>query len=629
MREMSILLWVKKAVILLLCESEEQKLGSKEKLAKAFSIKKIKEIALKIEQSKVAGKVYGLIGKIPIIKKVHNLSLKKRRVIFTSVFLAALLGATTAVSGYIQGDSEALTYTEYTVKKGDVTVAISGDGTVEPIDQYSVISLVEGDVLTDTFKEGDEVSEGAILYTVDSSDMEKTLEKANISYEKSQMSYNDSLDAYKGLTVTAPISGRVSEIKVEKGDSVSNGAQVATIVDDAYLTAKVSFGTTDADSLYVGQSVDVTVENTFEKLSGTISKIYSSKRVLDGYIEVKDVEVTVENPGALNSGTFVTVNAGGVDCYEGAALEGNTEKIVTTKTSGLVTKVIASEGEYLSKGDAILNLTNDSADDDLKTSALSLKESELSYESSQDQLDEYTITAPISGTIIEKDVKAGDTLESNSSSSTTLCVIADMSVMTLTIDVDELDIAQMKEEQEVTITADALSGQSFTGYVDNIGILGTSSDGVTTYPVKIVINDAGDLWPGMNVTAEIVVNSAKDVLSVPVSAVNRGNTVLVKGAEGSEGVNQTSAPDGAKYVQIEIGLNDESYIEVTKGLSEGDVVLVPVVQSSGTEDTSQQQTMGGMGGMGGGMGGGMSGPPPSGGGGGGGGGNSSSSKSGN
>lgn len=585
----------------------------KEKMIKAISIKNIKEIALKIEQSKAAGKAYKVIGKIPVIKKIHSLSLKKRRIIFASVFLAALLGLTTGVSGYIKGDTEELTYTEYNVTKGDVTVAISGEGTVEPIDQYSVISLVEGDVLEDTFKEGDTVSKGALLYKIDSSDMEKTLEKANISYEKSQMDYQDSLEAYRGLSVTAPITGRVADILVEKGDSVSSGTKIATIVDDTYLTAKVSFGSSDAASLYVGQSADVTVENTFEKLSGTISKIYSSKRVLDGYIEAKDIEVTVKNPGALDSGTFVTVNAGGVDCYEGAELEGNTEKIVTAKTSGLVSKLVASEGEYLNRGDAIVQLVNDSASDNLKSSQLSLRESQLSYESSQDQLDEYSITAPISGTVIEKDVKAGDTLESNTSASTTLCVIADMSVMTFTIDVDELDIAQMKEGQEVSITADALSNQTFTGYIDNIGILGTSTDGVTSYPVKIVINDAGDLWPGMNVSAEIVVNSAEDVLRVPVSAVNRGNTVLVKGAEGTEGVDQTGAPAGAQYVQIEAGLNDESYIEVTKGLSEGDIVLVPVVQSSGEEDTSGQQMM-----PGGGMSGGMSGPPPDAGGGGGG-----------
>lgn len=580
----------------------------KGKIGTVFSKASITKLAEKIENSKGAAILGGVIGKIPGLKKLNKISLKKKRIVYTSVFLVAVIGATTAVSGYFMGDTEALSYTEYDVAKGDVTVAISGEGTVAPNDQYSVISLVEGDVLSDTFKEGDVVSKGAILYSIDSSDMQKTLEKANISYEKSAIDYADSVDAYNGLTVTAPIAGRITDLLVAKGDSVSSGTKIATIVDDNYLTAKVSFSSTDVSSLSVGESVDVTVENTFEKLSGTISKIYSSTRVLDGYIEVTDVEVTIKNPGALESGTYVTVDAGGIDCYDGAALEGNTEKIITAKTSGLVSKIVASEGEYLSKGDAIVNLTNDSAGDSLKTSQLSLRESQLSYESSQEQLNEYSITAPISGTIIEKDVKAGDTLESSSAGSTTLCVIADMSVMTFTIDVDELDIAQLKEKQEVSITADALSDTKFTGYVDNIGILGTSTDGVTSYPVTIVINDAGDLWPGMNVSAEIVVDSAKDVLTVPVSAVNRGNTVLVKGAAGTKGIDQTNAPDGAKYVQIEMGLNDESNIEVTKGLSEGDVVLVPVVKSTVTDTTSTTQSTQ----MGGGMGGGT---PPSGGGG--------------
>lgn len=574
-----------------MCESEEQKLSLREKDKITISVKNLKNLALKMENSGAAAKAGKVIDKIPVVKRVNGLSLKKRRIIFTSVFLAAVIGLTTAVSGYFMGDAEALTYTEYEVSKGDVSVTISGSGTVEPNEQYNVVSLVEGDVLEDTFKEGDTVTEGALLYKVDSSDMEKTLEKANISYEKSSMSYQNSLESYNGLNVSAPIDGRITEILVEKGGSVQNGTKIATIVDDTWLTAKVSFGANDIGSLSVGQFVDVTVENTFEVLSGTISRISNSKRVMDGYIEVTDVEVTVKNPGALESGIFVTVNAGGIDCYEGAALEGSTEKIVTAKTSGLVSKIVASEGQYLSRGDTIIKLTSDSADDDLKSSELSLRESMLSYESTQEQLDEYSITAPISGTVIEKDVKAGDTLESSNNTSTTLCVIADMSVMKFTIDVDELDIASLKEGQEVNITADALSNKQFTGYVNNIGLLGTSTDGVTSYPVEIVINDGGDLWPGMNVTAEIVVNSVQNVLKIPVSAVNRGNTVLVKGAEGGEGIDQTAAPSGAKYIRVELGLNDESYIEITNGLSEGDIVLVPVIQSSGDEEEAEKSVV--------------------------------------
>lgn len=578
-------------------ESEVRELKLKEGFHSKISIETIKGMAFRLENSKAAVKLEAIIGKIPILKKLNNLSIKKKRAVFTAILLVIVVGAYSVVSGLFMGESQALEYTEYEVSKGNVTVSISGSGTVEPIRQYDVVALVEGEVLEDTFNEGDTVEKGQLLYKIDSSDMEKTLEKANISYEKSQMSYQSSQDAYNGLTVTAPIAGRVTEIYVEKGDNVSSGSKIAAVVDDTYLTAKVPFNVNDIGNLYNGQSVTVTVENTFEQLSGTITKIYNSKRILDGYISVTDVVVTIKNPGALSGGTYVTVNAGGVDCHEGAALECTNEKIVTAGASGMVTKLTATEGEYLSRGGEILKLSSDSAGDSLKSSELSMREAELSYQSTQEQLDNYSITAPISGSVISKTVKAGDTLESSSSAQTILAVIADMSTMTFTIDVDELDIASMKKGQEVNITADALSNRKFTGYVDNIGLLGTSTNGVTSYPVTIVINDGEDLWPGMNVTADIVIDSAEDVLTIPVAAVNRGNTVLVKGAEGTEGVNQSSAPSGAQYVRVELGLNDDSYIEIAAGLKEGDVVLVPAAKTEG-ETTTQMQKNGMMPGTG-------------------------------
>lgn len=552
---------------------------------------KIKDIAIKIENSKSALKLGLVIDKIPILQKVNDLSLQKIRIVYTSVLLIVLIGFTTIVSGFIKGESEGLEYTEYEVGKGDVTVSISGSGTVEPISQYNVIALVEGEVLEDTFEEGDTVEKGQLLYKIDSSDMEKTLEKANISLEKSYISYQSSQDTYNGLTVTSPITGRVLEIYVKKGDNVSSGSKIATVVDDTYMTVKVPFNVNDVDGLYIGQSVNVTVENTFEVLSGSISKVYNSKRILDGYITVTDVEVTLKNPGALSSGTFVTVNAGGVDCHDGVALECNTEKIVTAKASGIVTKLTATEGEYLNIGGEIMRISSDSVGDSLKNSELSLREAELSYLSTQEQLDNYNITAPISGSVISKEVKAGDTLDSSSSSQKVLAVIADMSVMTFTIDVDELDIASLEEGQKVNISADALSKQRFTGYVDNIGLLGSSENGVTSYPVTIVIDNAEGLWPGMNITADIIVDSAKDVITIPVAAVNRGSTVLLKGGKEEEGIDQSNAPSDSKYVRVELGLNDESYIEVISGISEGDIILVPVIKSETGESLNQNMQM--------------------------------------
>ena len=204
-------------------------------------------------------------------------------------------------------------------------------------------------------------------------------------------------------------------------------------------------------------------------------------------------------------------------------------------------------------------------------------------------------------------MKAGDTID-NTSAQTVMAIIADMSELTVTIYVDELDIAGLEKGQEVAVTADALPERQYTGYVDNISINGTSSNGVTTYPVKIVVNEPEDLWPGMNVTADIVTDSAEDVLRIPTAAVQRGDTVLLK--------------DNTQQ-KVELGLSDEDYIEVSGGLSEGDIILVP--QAAAASQNSGQMPEGGMpggsggvpggGGMPGGSGGAPGGGMPSGGGG--------------
>ena len=141
----------------------------------------------------------------------------------------------------------------------------------------------------------------------------------------------------------------------------------------------------------------------------------------------------------------------------------------------------------------------------------------------QDTMANYTITAPISGTVIEKDVKQGDALTSG----TSLCVLYDLSYLEMSINVDELEILSIKEGQTVTITADAISDRTFTGVVTSVSAAGTTTGGTTTYPVTIRIDDTGDLLPGMNATAEIEVSSASNALAVPNGSVVRGNYVLV------------------------------------------------------------------------------------------------------
>jgi len=532
------------------------------------------------------------------LKKFKEMSGRRKAVCTVAILAAAAVGVQFAGSG-LKTASAAAEYTEYTVGRGNIVTSISGSGIVEPLNSYNVVAGVRGEVLSDTFNEGDHVEEGDVLYTIDSSDIEDSVEKAEISYEKSLMNYENSQKEYTGLNVTAGSAGRIAELYVEKGDSVQVGTPIAKIVDDSEMTVRVPFSETDAKSLMLGKSVTVTIENTFETISGTITSISTGTRTADGYLTVKDVEVTFQNPGYLKEGTYASVSVGDVQCQETEAIEYKSAKTVKSDASGTVEKIVTPEGSTVTASTVIVKLENEDAEDAYRSSQLTMREAEVSYGSAAKQLEDYTITAPISGSIIEKTIKAGDTIDA-SDSQMTMAIIADMSQFKLTIYVDELDISQLKEGQEVQITCDALPQLQLTGQVENIGINGTSTNGVTNYPVKIVFDYVEGVLPGMNVTADIIVDSAEDVLLIPSYAVNRGNTVTM--ADGTE-------------AEVELGLSDENNIEIKSGLKEGDVIQVPAILGS---ESGSSGMMGGamMGGMPGGApsGGSMPGGAPSGGG---------------
>ena len=162
-----------------------------------------------------------------------------------------------------------------------------------------------------------------------------------------------------------------------------------------------------------------------------------------------------------------------------------------------------------------------------------------------------------------------------------MAVIYDLSALELQMDVSELDIGSVRPGQEVTITAEALPGQTFTGVVEKVSVNGATTDGFTTYPVTILLTEYGDLNPGMNVSADIIVERSENVLCVPAQAVNSDGTVLAAG-EGALAEDGMTIADPSKVEAraVSLGQGDREYVEITSGLEEGETVLLPV-QSDG------------------------------------------------
>ena len=511
------------------------------------------------------------------------------------------------------GQSSAAAATSYTtaeVTRMDVSSSITGSGTLEAADSYSVTTLIliEGSILTADFEEGDEVEEGTILYTIDSSDASNSLEQAEISLNQAQRSYNNQLESQEDLIITSPVSGQVYSIDVEVGDDVAAGETVATIRDSQTMSLEVSFPADDASSFYVGQSATVTLDSTFETLTGTISEISGTDTVLTGNVIVRSVTIDVSNPGGLSTEQAASAAVGTATSTANGTFTYKEEETITAEVSGEVSAIRVSEGDQVSSGQTLIVLSSDDLDDSLQSASESLRNAEISLENQYENLDDYTITSPIKGTIVDKNYNAGETSEANQ----VLCSIYDLSYLTMTLSVDELDISDIAVGQTVTITADAVEDRTYTGTVTKVSVAGTSSGSATTYPVTIRIDETDGLLPGMSVDATIELAAAQDVLAIPSAALNRGNTVLVTAGSPSAAngtLVEATTEDGEDYYSVEVttGVIGESYIEIVSGLQEGDTVVYIPTSSSSENPFSM------MGGMPGGMGGGMPSGMPSGG----------------
>ena len=328
-------------------------------------------------------------------------------------------------------------YVETRPEKRNIVNSYSADGTIPAADTYTVKPMVKGTVLTADFEVGD---------------MASSVEKAQLSLEQAQSSYDDAVDAQY---IRSSVRGTVSSLKVKAGDVVSAGQEVAVVRDDSTLLLTLDFPAADAITYFVGQSVDVTIDGTFETTTSTIQSISGADSLSSGNLAVRSVVIAVQNPGTLNTTMSGTASINGV-------------------------------------------------------SAMSSAHFTCQYEQ--------TITATASGTIIAKDVKVGDTVGSISSTTETMCVINDLSYLEMTLDVDELDILDIAVGQKAEITADAIDDCTFEGVVTNISSAGTTTGSTTTYPVTIRIDDTGSLMPGMNATAALDIPPCRRYVIVKATA---------------------------------------------------------------------------------------------------------------
>lgn len=218
-----------------------------------------------------------------------------------------------------------------------------------------------------------------------------------------------------------------------------------------------------------------------------------------------------------------------------------------------------------------------------------------SVKKAQTNLGYATITSPIDGVVLSKEVEEGQTVASSFSTPTLFKIARDLTDMRVIADVDEADIGDVKEGQRVTFTVDAFPDDTFEGQVTQVRQEATTESNVVTYEVVISApNDDLKLKPGLTANVVILTMEAKDVLAVPSKALrftpreamlNSDETITDTDAKEKVWVKEGS---NLKAVAVETGMTNGTLTQITKGLKPGTHVLTEV-NAMQVEAESEQQ----------------------------------------
>jgi HlyD family secretion protein len=209
----------------------------------------------------------------------------------------------------------------------------------------------------------------------------------------------------------------------------------------------------------------------------------------------------------------------------------------------------------------------------LKQARAQVQQSQASLKQLEEQLSYTTIVAPMDGVILSRDVEIGDAVSSIlvlGSTATLVMTEGDTTEVYVQGKVDEADIAHVYMSQPARIKVESFRDRLFYGKVTKIAPMGVEKDNVTTFEVRVSINNpGGELKANMTANAEILLDEHKGVLTVPENAVSYDGQ-----KNASVQIPDKKQKEGWRKIPVKVGLSNGSVTEITSGLNEGDQVVL-------------------------------------------------------
>jgi multidrug efflux pump subunit AcrA (membrane-fusion protein) len=521
-------------------------------------------------------------------KFIH--AVKKHKIISSiAIILLVLIGYSLLRSN---SANAAPTYTLSAVRMGNLKQTVSGTGQVSASNQTDILSQVSGTILSINAKVGQSVRKGDLIATIDPTNARISLENARLSLEKlvqpakvTELSnattslaksysdtYNSTASAYTDMT--GIISGMKDLFYGQNGflgySTASLDGTARDYISDAGRTYDAAVALYDAGLSSLSQVSRSSPENSLDD-------VYS-----ETYATLKKIGEAIGK--TQNAIAFITENYPNYHPSDGQTAVSNANSWASKVLSDL-SGILSGQNAIQTGKNSLTNLVNGADELDVKTARLNVEQAQRTYSN-------YFIRAPYDGVIGRIPVNVYGQAGNSTAMAT---IIGNQKIANISL--NEVDAAKVKAGQPVQITFDAIDGLNATGTVEQIDQVGTVSQGVVSYAVKILINtDDERIKPGMSVNTSIISSEQDGVLLVPTSAIKTQNgskmvqvfdrssiqDQLPSFATSTNGSNKTrqfsasltvSTKTQPRLVRVQVGESDETNTIILSGLERGQLVV--------------------------------------------------------
>lgn len=555
--------------------------------------------------------------------------------IISVVAVVVVFGGGYFAYGKMTADSGETRYVLGMVEKGTIVSSISASGQVSASNQVEIQPKASGEVIYVGVKEGQSVKNGAVIAQIDAKTAQKSVRDAQANLESAQIALEKLKKPADSLSLTqaenalakANESKQDAQTNLQKGydngfNDVSNAfLDLPTVMAGLENILYGSDGNSGQDNIsFYGDAIKSTNDNALKFKDDAAAK-YSAARIAydKNFSDFKSASRTSDaaTVEALINQTYDTSKAIAdavksannlIQLYQDEYTKRHFTPVVfstaaltnlgtyTGKTNSHVSSLLSSKSTIKTSRDAIVNADRSITENteslnklkagtdslDLRGSELSVVKAQNALQDAQNTLADYYIRAPFDGVVASLDIQKGQTV----GSAAVATLITNQKVATLSV--NEVDAAQIKVGNKATLSFDAIEDLTLTGEVVAIDTIGTITQGVVSYGLKVVFDSQDErIKSGMTANAAIQTDTRQDVLVVPSSAVKTQNGVSyvqvfeppLQAAGGLQGVVSATVP---RQVAVEIGIADDTNVEILSGLEEGQQVVTRTISGTTT-----------------------------------------------